>query len=683
VRELWKIPLVFNREIDYDRIYDQNLETEFEVKVYLSSDDDLDDYIWRGRFTRMSCDIDEDDKLIRVDPVNFDRYYNFLNGLDKEWNLIDLAPEIVSVNLVRRPIVQVHIGGSGIVGNFLGGVYWEEVLSGDFNEASIIKNGFVIPGDSGVINPDVSGFYNYDGGTNEHGREDLGYYIKYNPSFGITAWEILEFGTNLPVFRAGSGESLPTFGDPFNPGSISFVSLVDGSEVELYGMNWLSRILTNKSDVNGSGTVVIPVGDHNEENEIYNRVIDFNSASGWGLAQIRQVFTQGFDHSEDPDKYGKYRDDVLHFGGEYFVRPGSGFYPIQRHSWSGYGLWLFYSPDMIDLLDEASEEVEIEDCYKLSDVIKVLVNKIDPELNWGEDGDYSDFFFAANSIRGTQRIPVITPKSNLLKGNYDQPAQRAIIKMSDVLLMLKSVFNVYFDIYEGEIGELRLRLEHVNFYERGGQYYLDNVGVDLSDDIEGKTGENWGYRLNRYKFEQSEIPERISWSWMDKQSDVFEGWPMEMISVYAEKGNLEERSCGIFSADVDYMMGNTQDIANDGFVLFDCDQDGGMLSLPFLNMSDYGFDGVVAQNGYLSLPWLNKNYHRWGLPCHNINVNGEDDTAITEKRTKVQEVEFGEVEGEINGLELVVTGLGVGEIDELEENIYFGYYKGKIKHDIL
>jgi hypothetical protein len=359
--------------------------------------------------------------------------------------------------------------------------------------------------------------------------------------------------------------------------------------------------------------------------------------------------------------------------------------PIQRNEWTGYALWFNYNSTIQDLQTEAGEEITIKDCYKLPDVLKVLLAEISPDYTHLESNSFSNFLYGANSIRGTRRYPIITPKTNLLSGNYDQPAAKANIKLNDVLMMLKYVYNVYWWVDE----DYNFRLEHLNYFERGGQYYTDNVGTDLTTSLEPKTGKSWGYRLNKYTYEKQNIPERVTTKWMDNQSFAFEGSPIVMRSEYAEKGNLEERVVSVFSADIDYMFANTSDISKDGFALFDCERSGGIYSPPFVNLSLWGYDGVKAQNGYLSLAWLSNNYHRYGMPTHNINVNGTDTTAITTKRTKVQEIEFAAFD--FDPMELIKTDIGTGQIYELEQEIMDtdetgtkkGAIKGKIRHDIL
>jgi hypothetical protein len=86
------------------------LETEFIIKAY---DDQTPgaDPVWQGRFTRIDCEIDEDNETIKVKPKTYDRYEDILTSLDKEFDLIALEPEITPVDVVRQPLIQVNLEG--------------------------------------------------------------------------------------------------------------------------------------------------------------------------------------------------------------------------------------------------------------------------------------------------------------------------------------------------------------------------------------------------------------------------------------------------------------------------------------------------------------------------------------------------------------------------------------------
>jgi hypothetical protein len=681
-REEWDIELFFQRA-DYTLIYERELETEFVIKAY---DDQTPgaDPVWQGRFTRIDCEIDEDNETIKVKPKTYDRYEDILTSLDKEFDLIALEPEITPVDVVRQPLIQVNLEGSEIVSNYLGGSYWETSLAGDFNEGNNVRKTYIVPGDSDVLSPDISGEYWYDDVDFEHYRLDNQYYFKFDTH--TSKWQVWQVGSpDVVVYQATTVGDMPAMDTPFTPSSLTFESVSSSTTCKVFPCSIRARLLTNKTTVNGNATTAIPSGDNNENNGTYTRVIRLIDAGTLPINELNVVFSASSLHSTEATKYNKFASDSLHFADEYFVKPGSGYLPIQRNEWTGYALWFNYNSTIQDLQTEAGEEITIKDCYKLPDVLKVLLAEISPDYTHLESNSFSNFIYGANSIRGTRRYPIITPKTNLLSGNYDQPAAKANIKLNDVLTMLKYVYNVYWWVDE----DYNFRLEHLNYFERGGQYYTDNVGTDLTTSLEPKTGKSWGYRLNKYTYEKQNMPERVTTKWMDNQSFAFEGSPIVMRSEYAEKGNLEERVVSVFSADIDYMFANTSDISKDGFALFDCERSGGIYSPPFVNLSLWGYDGVKAQNGYLSLAWLSNNYHRYGMPTHNINVNGTDTTAITTKRTKVQEIEFAAFD--FNPMELIKTDIGTGQIYELEQEIMDtdetgtkkGAIKGKIRHDIL
>jgi hypothetical protein len=188
-REEWDIELFFQRA-DYTLIYERELETEFIIKAY---DDQTPgaDPVWQGRFTRIDCEIDEDNETIKVKPKTLDRYEDILTSLDKEFDLIALEPEITPVDVVRQPLIQVNLEGSEIVSNYLGGSYWETSLAGDFNEGNNVRKTYIVPGDSDVLNPDISGEYWYDDVDFEHYRLDNQYYFKFDTH--TSKWQVWQY----------------------------------------------------------------------------------------------------------------------------------------------------------------------------------------------------------------------------------------------------------------------------------------------------------------------------------------------------------------------------------------------------------------------------------------------------------------------------------------------------------
>ena len=65
-----------------------------------SIDDKSDDWgqtynqYYKAKFMKTDCTFNDDDKLVTVQPETIDQYNDVLAGLEKEYNLIELAPQI-------------------------------------------------------------------------------------------------------------------------------------------------------------------------------------------------------------------------------------------------------------------------------------------------------------------------------------------------------------------------------------------------------------------------------------------------------------------------------------------------------------------------------------------------------------------------------------------------------------
>ena len=60
------------------------------------------DVQWFGHFYRTDCNIDHNHKTVKVKPEVFDQYTNFLDGIDKEVDVVKLAPSVVSCGMTKR-----------------------------------------------------------------------------------------------------------------------------------------------------------------------------------------------------------------------------------------------------------------------------------------------------------------------------------------------------------------------------------------------------------------------------------------------------------------------------------------------------------------------------------------------------------------------------------------------------
>ena len=111
---------------DYKYIKEKEFDAQMGILIEISYDGTTFSEYWRGKFFRVDCAFDEDSETIKVKPSVDDKYGLLLAGMDKEYNLIELAPEIDEIRIDKRPMVQVYALGDSVVGCFLSGMWWEQ-----------------------------------------------------------------------------------------------------------------------------------------------------------------------------------------------------------------------------------------------------------------------------------------------------------------------------------------------------------------------------------------------------------------------------------------------------------------------------------------------------------------------------------------------------------------------------
>lgn len=112
------------------------------------------------------------------------------------------------------------------------------------------------------------------------------------------------------------------------------------------------------------------------------------------------------------------------------------------------------------------------------------MHKIDPLVKFEATAEYSRFFYEGDTstpiipFDGSRigYVPFIAPKSNVLKGNYDQAAQKAEITFEQVMNMLRDCFRCYWYIDSNN----HLRIEHISYFMKGLSYTSPNIQLDLT-----------------------------------------------------------------------------------------------------------------------------------------------------------------------------------------------------------
>ena len=133
--------------------------------------------------------------------------------------------------------------------------------------------------------------------------------------------------------------------------------------------------------------------------------------------------------------------------------------------------------------------------------------------------------------------------------------------------MLRDCFRCYWFIDNKN----RFRIEHISYFMNGGAYpgtpNFPVVGIDLTQQVVTRNGKPWAYARNQYEFDKPEMAARYQFGWMDDVTELFDGYPIDIISKYVNPDNIEQIDVSQFTSDIDYILLNPGEISKDGFVL--------------------------------------------------------------------------------------------------------------------
>lgn len=659
---------------DYEIISQSSIEDQliFIVDKYNITSKKWVEY-YRGEFSKTDCKFDHDKKKCELKTTAVDGYTEVMNKYENTYDLIKLAPEISKINLHKRSLMQVYISGANSISNFFGGIYWED----DVNEAiddhdtlvnkyyfSYIKAGneFYVRG-AGIS--DVNGVY---AGTN-------GYWSCWN---GYTCY----MGTDTPMTKAyiyikrnSDGAVLYQSVKQWmftNAGNcyigrenIEMVNVSNPSDKFTIESPFLyhiyRRLLCDVDTVEDSegvkNTYDLPSDDFVTDNRNYKKCIGLTG--GLFFCTSRTV--------TEPTKYGL--NDYREYFTNEFIPASAGIgrpLPISKNSWANASLWYVYDSYYEYFEERLRKQYTLKDSYSIGAAIKAILKKIDPNITHEPTSEYSQFLYGSSNPLGMERFYVyITQKTNILKGDYDRPAQKAEVSLEDVMKMLRDCFRCYWYIEDN-----KFKIEHIYFFMNGGSYSgKSNYQLDftkLTDQFNKKLS---SYFQSEIEYDKSDLNQRYEFAWMDDVTDLFGGNTIDVKSNYIQKDKTEEINIGQFSSDVDYMLFNPSNFSEDGFALLCPVKNGSTLELPIItvnNLVDENDDTyeAVAQNWYASWIYL-QNFYLWDMPAYNIESNVLNYLyARGIKKCMKHTIEF-PTEEDLDELELIKTAFGNGKIDEI------------------
>ena len=595
--------LTFVRD-DYDFIANKSFDTQFDIKIYISYDagQTWTEY-WHGQFWKTNCTFNADDKNVTLTPDVIDQYTDILAGMEKEYNLIELAPEIVPVNLDKRPMIQVYVPGQTVIGCFLSGMWWEQECESITDENALentyyfwknkTKRFVEVTQQASPAIPEIYWGDTYSG-TETKSYTNGAYIFQhlYSGGSGGSAeyFYIIRASDNQIMWWVGFVNQAPkTYPIELTLQPYENSGATGNVKIYIHDISVWARYVCDVDSAMGLSTYPIPADDIVENNRNYTRVIGYDFPNTIIFSDLLTT---------TPTQWGIYQP------GKYYVNPADIYsagigeaYPIARNSWGRVSLW--FVADLLDWYTEQKwrKEYPLRDAYPLASVISVLLAQVAPGLTHQESTDYSQFLYGTNPLLGINQRIFITPKSNMISLGYDQPAQKAPVTLKRVLDMLRDCFRCYWFVDD----QNRFRIEHISWFMRGGTYTpgQPNIGRDLTTEQVTRNGKKLAFGTSQFQFDKPEMAARYQFGWMDDVTQLFEGNPIDIVSKYVNPDNIEQIEVSQFTSDVDYILLNPGEISKDGFVL--------------LGAQHFGGNSIMPQSGIT--------YDKWMQPSGNIVGN--------------------------------------------------------------
>ena len=678
---------------DYDIINNAPFDSEF--FLYIEKSDDWGqtyNQYYKAKFMKTDCTFKDDDKLVTVQPETTDQYDDVLAGLEKEYNLIELAPQIEFLTIRKRPLIQIYVPGDSIVSCFLGGTNWEQdanvttdqkALIGTYHFAlcNILKEIYITPNNGSPAI--ISGLYTGRMVTGSsvdtfqgklYPELNVNYYIYIAQKrfdglpIGAVAVEIRKQSDDTAMFRYTKSSTSPFDTLEFDLTAVEGSGAKGKMHASMKSYNIYARYLLDVEKIDNLKTYPLPSEDIVDNNRNYRRVIGY----AIDVAFISNNF------SDTQTEWG------LADNGKYFAPPysiyGQTFYPIARSTWRYASLWFgFYLFDWI-LEEKARKAYTLRDAFTLSSCINVLLKEFAPGITHEATPEYSQFLYNTNNPIAWQSFKLlISQKSNIINGEYKTPAQKAPITLQQIMTMLRDIYKCYWYIEDG-----KFKIEQVKWFRNGGSYGNNPIiDYDLTQLENVRNGKKLTFATSEYSFDKVEMPERYQFEWMDDVTTPFEGLPIEITSKYVTAGKIEEINISNFTSDIDLMLLNPGAISSDGFALFAAvtPSGGGQLELPFTRQS---IDGVeyFLQNGYLAFINIQPIYWVYDMPARNFKINNSQNYAMGGlERKKKQTLNFPAGTTDPNPMQLVKTYIGNGQVDKLSVNLCSRNIKATLKYD--
>lgn len=287
---------------------------------------------------------------------------------------------------------------------------------------------------------------------------------------------------------------------------------------------------------------------------------------------------------------------------QYYAPPNDtdSWIPLAEDNWNYASMWYRITPSVANGLLDSTKVGSFRwtRCWTLGTCIDRLLRKItNNKVMFDQSVAGSEFLYSTvNPL--TQGEPfeyLFTQKSNVMnpgQGNVGESAARCIVRLEWFLEFLRNALNCYWWLEERNGGTYAFRVEHVEWFRRGGsytgqmnaQFNLTEIKTRRNFMRNGDAAKRLDDQLHKYGYDMNGMTEKYLFAWQgDGGSDAFKGNPMFFKAGWVERGTSESHEVDNIFADLSWLMLNAgSDTA-----------------------SSKNFDGIFVFSGYRAEATLN------------------------------------------------------------------------------
>lgn len=573
---------------DYDWLAAQPFDTEFFVSIERSRDNGRTwgTAFFTGSFFKTDCEWSADDRTCTVKPGTVDAYTELEDNLETEYDIVKLGAEISPCTLVKRPAWQAYVLTGDTVFTYSNAGYTEDDADAQSDPWEIMMT------DNAVMLPtfrhfevDITPKNNYSGELDAYAAR---YYGDANQTLIANELAARECTLTLKRYDGKPGTLRITWQTLIhveNPATMATIVLLDGD-----GGEYMTGTVTSNegwyfnAPVNMYGPILEESRDYAVAELLcdtvfarmlldrpsylgtaaypFNRDADFAAGTtNYGYVVPAELpIVASYEILNTPTRYGAVPGSL---DKKYYAPPdndkGRRYLPVSPAMWPDNCSYWLDTLQMGYSESAAWSPYRLKDAYPLSAVISTLLRKAAPGLTHKDAPEYSEYLYGADS---SFRL-FVTPKSNLLKSDYTQAAQKGVLTLKSVFDMLAQCFKLHYFVDS----ENRLRIEPVAFFRNGLSEEAPGVGADLTAMKSPRSGKPLSFATSSWTFNKDDMPKRYTFEWMDEVSDVFEGDEVVSLSRYVDASKTEDITVADFTSDVDYMLVHADDMSEDGFAL--------------------------------------------------------------------------------------------------------------------